>query len=184
MQHSFSPEDKLKVRHMLVGAIVIQPFDSCSTRIIRSGVIADAIAIHSIAAMHCLEEKAANLGANITDVILERDDYDDITRHLFNTTLNGITGILTFDKYCNRIANTFVITNFVPESNATILYRKERKGFVVICEHNRSIEFTDSSTGLKSDVSSIVFHNGLMTIPSDSINKFYTRSRQTPIDTV
>lgn len=183
-QHTFSPEDKVKVHHMLVGAIVIQPFDNCSSGFIRSGVIIDAVTAHSVAAMNFLEEKAANLGVNITDVILERDDYDDITRHLFNITLNGITGILTFDEHCNRVSNTFVITNFVPQSNTTLPYTKEMTGFVVIRQNDQIIEFVDSSTGLNSEVSTIVFHNGLRTIPHDSINKLYTRSKPADFNTV
>lgn len=161
--------------HMLPGLILIQPLDTCYSSVLKSGALVDALTTHSKAAMSLLEEKAAKRGLNISEVILERDDYDNITLHLFNTSFYGYTGEVEFDGHCNRISNTFVVNNFEKKPNESVSH--DVKALIMICHDKEPhMDFIDSSTGLKTDVSTIIFQDGLALIPPDHIKRIYIRS--------
>lgn len=178
--YNFTDKERMKVLAALTGTILIQPFDGIlsSTTMQLEGYISDALMVHTKAAEELLLKKARDLQMNISNVIFSRNDYEDLSGILLNTTFDGDTGNIQFDSYCNRVSNKFSILNFVPcNETATTPYRMEKRGYIIITPDTfRVIFYTGGDINVESNISSLVFRDGKTNTPLDHIKRILIRS--------
>ena len=183
----FTSEEAAKVQYELKGSIVVVPIEDFETRnltkslngVIRlHGYLADAITLQALAADSSLQEKASHSGHNVSDFILESEDYYLIAKHLFSESFRGYTGQVDVSLQCLRATNTFAILNFVPSTahNTSFLSSLERKGY--ICGNSLHTEFIFYHTnGTISVDSTLIFRDDTTNIPLDHIPRMYIRGK-------
>lgn len=172
----------------LKGSIVVVPIEDYETKNLNKslkgvtrlrGYLADAITLHALAADSSLQEKASHSGHNVSDFILERDDYYLITKHLLHRSFRGYTGQVDINFQCVRVRNTFAILNFVPSTanNASFPYSLEKKGYIFGNPSHSEVIFYHTN-GTISFSSTLTFRNETTNIPLDHIPRMYIRGKE------
>ena len=183
----FTNEEVEKVQYELKGSIVVVPIEDYGKKSLTNslkrvtrlyGYLADAITLHALSADRSLQEKASHSGQNVSDFILESEDYYLIAEHLFNESFRGYTGRVDINLQCVRVTNTFAIFNFVPLTphNSSFLYSLERKGYIFVNPNDTQVIFYHTN-GTISLYNTLTFRDLTTNIPLDHIPRMHIRGK-------
>jgi atrial natriuretic peptide receptor A len=181
---NYTNEEIKSIRKGLDNLIIIKPSENAHVDIKNGtishvtdyqGYVLDALMLQVKAAVNLIERKAEKTGVNISNVIIEREDYDDLVLQLFNATFAGYSGQVDFNSQCNRITNTFVILNYFSEYiNGSYCNETLIKGFIITTQYSVKIRFYTQNGSMTME-SSIMFKDKTYNIPLDHIERLYIR---------
>lgn len=181
----FTGEEIAIVQDALTGSIALTPLtvysgeENTSTcahnqSATTEGYLSDAILLASHSAHVYLTNKAQTLGQNISETTIDGEDFEQFRPYLLKQSVDGCTGPIQFNSYCNRVNNIVFVRNFVRTNTADTPWEIESRAFVMTSPENYSLEFRYPN-GTPSTTNILVFYDGTQNVPPDRIYRYYYR---------